>query len=86
MEDPFWAVCDFDQRYRDEIIAKNEALHRVYDRMVADGMTNTYFLTKDKVAMQDNEGFSDGIHYTDLAFRYYCDNLIPILRKHITSK
>lgn len=86
MEDPYWSFCQFDKRYRQEVDNKNAALRKTYDKMVAKGMKNTYFLTQAQIVPQDYEGFSDGIHYTDTAFRYYSDTLIPIIKPLLKQK
>lgn len=81
LEDPYWTNTQLDIPGKAKIDAKNKALREVYDKMTAEGLGNTYYLTTDKTVPPDGEGSSDSIHYTDTAFRYYCDSLAPILHR-----
>jgi len=53
----------------------------MYEKLVAEGLTNTYYITSDKLLPTDGDGSSDSIHFTDRGFRSYCDALLPVLRK-----
>ena len=81
IEDPYFTHSQLDKKVKATIDAKNKAVREVYERLVAEGLDNTYYVTSDQIVPADGEGSSDSIHYTDAAFRTYCDALLPILRK-----
>lgn len=81
IEDPYFTHSQLDTKIKSTIDAKNQAIRAMYDKMVNDGMTNTYYVTAAEIVPADGEGSSDSIHFTDSAFRTYCDALLPILRK-----
>ena len=81
VEDPYFTHSQLDKVTKATIDAKNKAIKTVYDKMVADGLTNTYYITTDKLLPADGDGSSDSIHFSDRGFRSYCDTMIPILRQ-----
>ena len=65
--------------FRDTIIlAMSE--EPLYDRLVAAGLENTYYITTDQITTPDGEWSSDSIHYTDYGYRQYCEALLAVLR------
>lgn len=86
IEDPIFTHAQLDTKIAATIRAKNEALKKMYDKMVAGGMANTYYISTEKIVPADGDGSSDSIHFTDRAFRTYCDALIPILRDALKIK
>lgn len=81
IEDPYFTHSQLDTKIKATIDAKNKAVRAVYDKMTAEGMTNTWYVTSDKIVPADGDGSSDSIHFSDRGFRTYCDALLPILRK-----
>ncbi|MCH5347392.1 MAG: glycoside hydrolase family 3 C-terminal domain-containing protein, partial [Muribaculaceae bacterium] len=81
IEDPYFTHSQLDSVIRATIDAKNAAIRRVYEKMKAAGMDNTYYITTDLLLPADGDGSSDSIHFTDRGFRTYCDALLPVLRK-----
>ncbi len=81
IEDPYFTYSQLDTVIKATIDAKNAAIKAMYDKMVAEGMTNTYYITTDQIVTPDGDWSSDSIHYTDMAYRRYCDALLPILRR-----
>ena len=83
IEDPYFTHSQLDKVIKATIDSKNKAIREVYDKMVAEGLTNTYYITTDRLLPPDGDGSSDSIHFTDRGFRTYCDALIPVLRTAI---
>ncbi len=80
IEDPYFTTTQLDVAYKAAIDAKNEAIKATYDRLVAEGLDNTYYITTDLITTPDGEWSSDSIHYTDLGYRRYCEALLAVLR------
>ncbi len=75
------SYSQLDTKVKATIDAKNAAIKAMYEKLVAEGLTNTYYITSDKLLPTDGDGSSDSIHFTDRGFRSYCDALLPVLRK-----
>lgn len=61
--------------------SKNQAIKKVYDKMVAEGLDNTFYLTADKILPADGDGSSDSIHFNDYGFRYFAHALTGLLKQ-----
>ncbi len=81
VEDPKFPGIPLNEKITTEVINKNKAIREVYQRMVDNGMTNTYYVEQINLQPEDGDATSDEYHYTDIGFRKYCDTLLPILRK-----
>ncbi len=81
IEDPYFTHSQLDTKIKATIDAKNKAVRAVYDKMTEEGMTNTWYVTSDKIVPADGDGSSDSIHFSDRGFRTYCDALLPILKR-----
>ena len=57
------------------------ALKSAYERLVADGFQNLYYLPADDLLGDDHEGATDGSHPSDLGMMRYADAYEPVLRK-----
>ena len=55
-----------DSNFMDSKTAKGKAAHAVYDKLVAAGVKDIYFLPNDNMLGDDGEGTVDGCHHTDL--------------------
>ncbi|MBX7259724.1 MAG: hypothetical protein K1Y02_25435, partial [Candidatus Hydrogenedentes bacterium] len=60
---------------------KNGALRAGYDRLVAQGVKNLYYVKGDKLLGDTTESTVDGTHPTDVGFISYADAIEPVLRK-----
>lgn len=83
IEDPYFTHSQLDNKIKATIDAKNATIRAMYEKMVSEGLDNTYYITADQIVPADGDGSSDSIHFTDRAFRTYCDALLPILKKII---
>lgn len=83
IEDPYFTTSQLDKRMLDEVESKNAALKAVYEKMTANGLKNTYYITSDRITTEDGEWSSDAIHYTDHGFVKYCQTLLPVIQEAI---
>ena len=81
IEDPYFTYTQLDVAGKAKIDGKNEAIRAKYRQLTDAGLKNTYYITTDQITTPDGEWSSDGIHYTDLGYRRYCDALLPILKE-----
>ena len=81
VEDPKFPAIPLDQKMTETVALKNKAIREVYQRMVDNGLDNTYYVEQVDLQPEDGDATSDEYHYTDIGFRKYCDTLLPILRK-----
>ena len=80
VEGPMYSYARFDSFFASYLPKKNEKFRKNYERLIADGYSDIYYVTADGLSGYDNEGTVDGIHFTDVGFRRYADKLIPVLR------
>ncbi|MDO4319722.1 MAG: SGNH/GDSL hydrolase family protein [Bacteroidales bacterium] len=78
---PIYPYARYDSHFGEYLPAKNAAFRRNYDRLVADGYTNIYYIDSDGMDGVEDDGTVDGIHLTDLGFRHYADHLLPEIRR-----
>lgn len=81
IEDPKFPGIPLNKKTTFEVERKNRAIREVYERMVANGLDNTYYVEQINLQPEDGDATSDEYHYTDIGFRKYCDTLLPILRE-----
>jgi lysophospholipase L1-like esterase len=70
----------FEAELAQEIREKNEALHRAFDALIAEGVTGLLLVESDDLIGHDGEPSVDGTHLTDLGFVRMADSMEPILR------
>lgn len=78
---PLYPYSRYDSMFKNYLPAKNNALRRNYERLVADGYKNLYFIESEGLDGPEDDGTVDGIHLTDLGFRHYADFVEPYLSK-----
>lgn len=64
---------------------KGQLLRDVYERLVADGVTNLHFLSNKNMLGEDTEGTVDGCHPTDAGMLRMADVFVPALRPLINQ-
>ncbi len=62
-------------------MSKNEALEAGYDRLIAAGVANLYYVPGGDLLGDDSEATVDGTHATDLGFWRMAGVLTPVLRE-----
>jgi lysophospholipase L1-like esterase len=78
-----YTYAKYDTFFKDYLPKKNEAWLRNYKQLKKDGMKQLYYVTTEGLFGYDNEGTVDGIHYTDLGYRYYAQKLEKVLKKFV---
>ena len=81
IEDPKFPGIPINKKITTEVENKNKAIREVYNRMVENGLTNTYYIEQVDLQPEDGDATCDEYHYTDIGFRKYSDTLLPILKK-----
>lgn len=85
VEDPVFPISRFNLRIAGEIIAKNEALHTVFDDLVRQGESDIYLVSSRDMLGGDGEATVDGIHFTDLGMIRYADLLCPVIERYLAE-
>ena len=80
VENPNYPGMRYDQHREDYVNGKNAALHKVFDKLVADGEKNIYLVGAMNMLGSDNTGTIEGTHFTDIGFVSYANILVPVLR------
>lgn len=65
-----------DQKMLSDLNEKNKALKNEYEKMIASGVTNVFYINAKTATGIDHEGTVDGVHFTDLGFMRYADFLL----------
>jgi hypothetical protein len=66
---------------RNSYEAKNEAIKKVYQNLLAAGVSNLTYVSCDALLGSDGDATVDGTHPTDLGFYRFADALEPVLRR-----
>lgn len=80
IENPIFPFAQFDEYTHSNLMEKNKALYKVYEKLKKEGDDQLYFLSSENVIGSDGEATVDGIHFTDLGFMRYADILRPLIR------
>ncbi len=86
VEGPIYPYARYDSFFGDYLPKKNAAYRRNYEKLKAENPDNLYYVTSDNLDGVEDDGTVDGIHLTDLGFKYYAEKLIPVLRPIIDKK
>jgi lysophospholipase L1-like esterase len=81
VENLFYPDAVFDETKRAKYQEKNVALRRVYQKLIAAGAKNIYYVRGENLVGADGEATIDGVHPTDLGFMRMADALGPVLKK-----
>lgn len=60
---------------------KNNAYRRNYERLKAENPDNLYYIDCENLDGVEDDGTVDGIHLTDLGFKYYAEKVTPVLSR-----
>lgn len=86
VEGPMYPYSRYDSFFGRYLPEKNEALRRNYERLKAENPENLYYVDSVNLDGVEDDGTVDGIHLTDLGFKYYAEKLYPVLRGIIDSR
>lgn len=83
LEGPIYPYARYDSFFGSYLPKKNAAFRKNYERLAAENPENLYYVTSDGLDGVEDDGTVDGIHLTDLGFKYYAEKLTPILAKFV---
>ncbi|MDR0541965.1 MAG: SGNH/GDSL hydrolase family protein [Dysgonamonadaceae bacterium] len=83
VEDPLFTPIRFDRRMAEEVLRKNETIHRIVKELQDRGDKRICLLSSNDMLGHDGEATVDGIHFTDLGFVRYAELLYPVIKRHI---
>lgn len=86
VEGPIYPYARYDKSMGDYLPRKNEAFRRNYEILKAENPKNLYYVDCKNLDGIEDDGTVDGIHLTDLGFKYYANKLIPILHEIIGAE
>lgn len=81
IEGPIYPYARYENFFSAYLPRKNAAFRRNYDRLVAEGYKNIYYIESTGLDGIEDDGTVDGIHLTDLGFRHYADLIVPRLKQ-----
>jgi lysophospholipase L1-like esterase len=81
VEGPHFPYAEFDTVTFENLKVKAKVLRAIYAELCAMGDKNVYFKSSESLIGTDQEATVDGIHFTDLGFMRYADDLYPELQK-----
>ncbi len=67
------------QAEENRISEKNKAFKAVYDKLIANGCNDIFYVRNDVLIGYDREATIDGAHYNDLGFVRYAEYLKPFI-------
>ncbi len=80
VEGPIYPYARYDKSLGAYLPRKNEAFRRNYEKLMAENPNNLYYVDCVNLDGVEDDGTVDGIHLTDLGFKYYAEKLIPALQ------
>lgn len=80
IESPYYPRCIIDPSYKASITKTNAKLKELYNILKASGDKNVYYFYGEDILDPEREGSIDGVHFTDVGFTCFADNLVPVLR------
>ncbi|MBD5214035.1 MAG: hydrolase [Bacteroidales bacterium] len=78
IEDPDYPYKRFDCTAQARVESRRELLKQIMDRLLA-ADPNVYFLPSPGLIGDDGEPSVDGLHFTDIGFTRYADNILPTI-------
>ena len=83
LEGPIYPYARYDSFFGSYLPKKNAAFRRNFERLIAENPDNLHYVTSEGLDGVEDDGTVDGIHLTDLGFKYYAQKLIPILSQFV---
>lgn len=80
VEDRSFTNSAFFPRFQERHRTSRKALNETYQKLLAEGIKDLYYLTGDQLLGIDGEGATDGSHPNDLGMMRYADAYEPALR------
>ena len=86
LEGPIYPYARQDSFFGNYLPKKNAAFRRNYERLKAENPANLYYVESTDLDGVEDDGTVDGIHLTDLGFKYYAEKMTPILRDILKNR
>lgn len=86
VEGPIYPYARYDSFFNKYLPAKNEKFRKNFDILFAEDPENLYYVDSVNLDGVEDDGTVDGIHLTDLGFKYYAEKLTPIIREILEKK
>ena len=85
VEGPMYPYAWHNSYFKSYLPLKNKYFHDNYLKLLEDDPSNLYYVTCENLDGIEDDGTVDGIHLTDLGFKYYADKLYPELKPFATG-
>ncbi|MBD5171103.1 MAG: hypothetical protein HDT07_03735 [Bacteroidales bacterium] len=85
VEGPMYPYSWHNSYFKSYLPLKNKYFHDNYLKLLEDDPSNLYYVTCENLDGIEDDGTVDGIHLTDLGFKYYADKLYPELKPFATG-
>lgn len=79
VEGPIYPYARYDSYFGSYLPKKNAAFRKNYERLKAENPRNLYYVDSVNLDGAEDDGTVDGVHLTDLGFKYYADKLYPVI-------
>ncbi|MDE6397029.1 MAG: SGNH/GDSL hydrolase family protein [Muribaculaceae bacterium] len=85
VEGPMYPYSWHNSYFKEYLPLKNKYFHDNYLKLLEDNPANLYYVTCENLDGVDDDGTIDGIHLSDLGFKYYAEKLLPELQPFATG-
>lgn len=85
VEGPHFPYAEFDTVVYENLKVKASVITQLFTEMRTAGDHNLYFKSSQNLIGNDQEATVDGIHFTDLGFMRYAEDLYPLLKKIVSN-
>ncbi len=85
VEGPMYPYAWHNSYFKEYLPLKNKYFHDNYLKLLEDNPANLYYVTYENLDGVEDDGTIDGIHLSDLGFKYYAEKLYPELEPFATG-
>ncbi|MBR5552018.1 MAG: SGNH/GDSL hydrolase family protein [Muribaculaceae bacterium] len=82
IESPQFPIMRYNKGTAAAINAKNDVLKEFFAKLQAEGEKDIYYMNAEEVLGGNTEYTVDNYHFTDLGFRFFADQLKPLIEKY----
>lgn len=79
VEGPIYPYAKHNSYFNEYLPKKNAIFREGYEKLIAEGDKNLYYIDSYNLDGEEDDGTVDGIHLTDLGFKYYAAKLYDYL-------
>lgn len=80
---PLYPRVRFDNTGAENILGRHDAMLEVFKHLKKSGEKNIYYISADKVILDDNIGTIEGTHFTDIAFERWASAVAKALKRKL---